>query len=119
MPTSPELVPGTVAWAELDPAVGREQGGRRPVLVVASRGYLDAVDQLALVVPITSVDRGWPNHVALGGLGRPSFAMTEQLRTVSRARVHGVLGVASTGELRQVRRWLGDFLDLPSASQPR
>lgn len=112
MPTSADLIPGVVVWAELDPVVGREQGGRRPVLVVASRGYLDVVDQLALVVPLTSVDRGWPNHVALTGLGRPSFAMTEQLRTVSRSRVHGVLGVATTGELAEARRWLGDFLGL-------
>ena len=113
MPTSPEITPGTMVWAELDPATGREQGGRRPVLVVASRGYLDVIDQLALAVPITSVDRGWPNHVELAGLGRPSFAMTEQLRAVLQARLHGVLGVAATEELQQVRRWLGDFLDLP------
>ena len=113
MPTSPELVPGAIAWAELD-AVGREQGGRRPVLVVAGRACLDVVDQMALVVPITSVDRGWPNHVALGGLGRPSFAMTEQLRPVSRSRMHGLVGVATTVELAQVRGWLGDFLDLPA-----
>lgn len=114
MPTSPEITPGVMVWAELDPAVGREQGGRRPVLVVASSGYLDVIDQLALAVPITSIDRGWPNHVALAGLGRPSFAMTEQLRAVSRARLHGVLGVAATEELHEVRRWLGDFFDLPS-----
>lgn len=82
------------------------------MIVVASRGYLDVVDQLALVVPVTSVDRGWPNHVALDGLGRPSFAMTEQVRTVSRGQLHGVLGVATADELREVRRWLADFLDL-------
>lgn len=112
MPTSVELVPGVVCWIELDPTRGREQGGRRPALVVASRGYLDVVDQLALVIPVTSVDRGWPNHVALSGLGRPSFAMTEQLRAVSRGRVHGVLGMATPEEMQEVLCWLGDFLDL-------
>ncbi|PRY61314.1 mRNA interferase MazF [Knoellia remsis] len=112
MPTSPELVPGAVHWAELDPSAGREQGGRRPVLVVASRGFLEVVDALALVVPVTSVDRGWPNHVALSGLGRASFAMTEQVRAVSRQRLHGRIGLASDAELTEVRRWLADFLGL-------
>ncbi|MFX0537188.1 type II toxin-antitoxin system PemK/MazF family toxin [Ornithinimicrobium sp. Y1847] len=104
-----------IAWAEFDPAVGREQGSRRPILVVASRGYLEVVDQLVLVLPITSIDRGWPNHVPLGGLPHPSFAMTEQVRTVSRSWIHGRLRVATSDELATVRRWLGDSLDLPSA----
>lgn len=114
MPTSADLLPGSIVWAELDPVAGREQGGRRPVLVVASRGYLDTVDTLVIVVPISRSDRGWPNHVPLSTLPEPSFAMTEQLRTVSRSRLHGTLAVASDEELREVRRWLAAFLDLPS-----
>lgn len=110
MPTSPDLAPGDVVWAELDPTVGREQGGRRPVVVVASRGFLDVVDTLAIVVPVTSADRSWPNHVRLSQLGRPSFAMTEQVRAMSRNRLHGVLGRASPQELADIRRWLRDFL---------
>lgn len=61
------LSTGTVAWAALAPVRGREQGGHRPVVVVASQGYLDAVTTLLLVVPITTTDRGWPNHVPLDG----------------------------------------------------
>ena len=119
MPTSPELAPGAIHWAELNPRVGREQGGRRPALVVASRGFLEVVDALAIVVPVTSVDRGGPNHVALAGLGRPSFAMTEQVCAVGRSRLHGALGVASPQELAEVRRWLADFLDLPATARSR
>lgn len=109
MPISPDLSPGDIVWAELDPTAGSEQGGRRPVLVVASRGYLDVIDRLALVVPICSVDRGWPNHVLLSGLARSSFAMTEQLRAVSRRRLHGSVGFATPAELAAVRRWIQDF----------
>lgn len=61
---------GSVVWAVLDPASGREQARRRPVVVVAAEDYLDAVTTL-VVVPVTTVDRGWPNHVLLrGGTGR-------------------------------------------------
>lgn len=100
LPTSPELVPGAIHWAEHDPIAGREQGGRRPALIVASRGFLDVVDTLAIVVPVTSVDSSWPNHVALANYGRPSFAMIEQVRTVAGDRLHGALGTATSGEFR-------------------
>lgn len=109
MPASRELEPGAIVWADLDPTAGREQGGRRPVLVIASRAYLEVIDQLALVVPISSVDRGWPNHVALAGLRTPSFAMTEQLRAISRSRLHAHLAFASPAELAEVRQWIQDF----------
>ena len=109
---------GSVCWAELDPTRGREQGGRRPVLVVASHAYLDVVTSLALVVPVTSVDRGWPNHVPLrgaAGLDRPSWAMTEQIRTVSRDRLVAVAGVVDDETLADVDVFLADFLGLRPA----
>lgn len=109
------LAPGVVAWATLEPVRGREQGGHRPVLVIASTGYLDAVTTLVIVLPISTVDRGWPNHIALdgpSGLDRPSWIMSEQPRTLSRDRITGIAGHVSQGCLNAVRLWLGDFLGL-------
>lgn len=85
------------------------------MLVIASAGYLDAVTALVIVLPITTTDRGWPNHVRVdgpSGLDRPSWIMTEQPRTISRDRITGVAGTISTACLDHVRTWLGDFLDL-------
>lgn len=113
--TNADLAPGVVAWAALEPVRGREQGGHRPVLIVASAGYLDAVTTLVIVLPITTIDREWPNHVRVegpSGLDRPSWVMTEQPRTLSRDRLTGVAGEVSIGCLTAVRTWLGDFLDL-------
>ena len=113
--TRPDIAPGVVAWAALEPVRGREQGGHRPVLVVASAGYLDAVTTLVIVLPITTTGRGWPNHVRVegaSGLDRPSWVMTEQPRTLSRDRLTGVAGEVSIDCLGAVRTWLGDFLDL-------
>ncbi|UNK69912.1 type II toxin-antitoxin system PemK/MazF family toxin [Microbacterium sp. H1-D42] len=95
-----------------DPTVGREQAGRRPAVVVAGGGYLHVVDALAIIVPVTSVDRRWPNHVQIRGLGKPSWAMTEQLRAVSRDRLHGDLGRVNEATFLQIRNWLRDHLDL-------
>lgn len=113
--TRPDLAPGVVVWAALEPVRGGEQGGHRPVLIVASVGYLDAVTALVIVLPITTTDRGWPNHVHVegpSGLDRPSWVMTEQPRTLSRDRLTGVAGEVSSDCLGAVRTWLGDFLDL-------
>ena len=60
-------------WIELDPVRGREQSGRRPALVVASDLYLEQADTLMIIVPATTTDRGWPNHIPVRGpqLGLP------------------------------------------------
>jgi mRNA interferase MazF len=84
------------------------------VLVVASSGYLDAVTTLVIILPITTVDRGWPNHIRVegpSGLDRPSWIMSEQPRTLSRDRITGIAGRVSDACLADIRIWLGDFLD--------
>lgn len=114
MPDSPPLSPGAVVWVSPEIAVGREQAGRRPALVVAGSDYLATVDTLAIVVPVTTVDRGWPNHVPVVGTDLPqaSWAMTEQVRTVSRERIVARAGSADGPTLLAIRRWLRDFLEL-------
>ncbi len=82
------------------------------MVVVSTRRYLEVVDTLVIVVPVTRTDRGWPNHphlLGIDGLDR-SFAMTEQLRTLSRQRLGDVLGVVSGDCLAEIRMWLGEFV---------
>ncbi len=103
-------------WAELDPVRGREQAGRRPALVIASDLYLEQADTLAIIVPVTTNNRGWPNHVLLKGpdlaLDQPSFAMTEQPRTVTRDRLFELAGTVDGATMKEVDQWLRDFLAL-------
>jgi len=112
------LVRGSVVWVDFSPTLSREQTGRRPALVVASTPYLETATTLAIVVPVTTIDRGWPNHIRLRGpslgLDQPSYAMTEQPRTLDRARIVGSAGVVDAATLREVDVWLRDFLDLPA-----
>lgn len=108
------LAPGELVWAKPDVTVRREQAGRRPVLVVADPDYLAAADTLAIVVPLTRTDRGWPNHIRIrsGSLPVDSWAMTEQVRAISRDRIVDRIGWCAPAELADVRRWLRDFLGL-------
>ena len=112
-----DLQRGMVVWAELDPVRGREQAGRRPALVIASDLYLEQADSLAIIVPATTTDRGWPNHVPLTGsklmLTQPTYAMTEQPRVVTRERLFDVAGIVDAATMHAVDGWLRDFLALP------
>ncbi len=85
------LAPWQVWWAALDPIEGHEQGGRRPVLIVSSRFHLDLTrSRLVTVVPLTTRQRpGWEHHVPITFAGRTSYAVTEQIRTLSTSRLAG------------------------------
>ncbi len=108
-PAPGDLTEGSVVWVDLARAREREQSGHRPVVVVSSVEYLETVTRLAIVLPVTTVDRGWPNHVPLTGphgLGRPGWAMTEQLRTIDRERITRTSGVVDPTTLAEVRHLL-------------
>ena len=105
--------PGVVAWAELGAGAGSEQSGRRPVVVVSSVDHVDIAARLVTVVACTSRDRGWPNHVRLTGpteLPMPTYAMTEQVRTIDRSRVVATAGQVDDECLAAIRRWVDDWL---------
>jgi mRNA interferase MazF len=114
--TASSLKRGAIVWVDFDPTEGREQRGTRPALIVSSTDYLASVRGLAIVVPITSVDRGWPHHVLVEGdrtgLSRPSFAMTEQPRTISTSRITRRSGTSGADTVRRVDQWLRDFLGI-------
>lgn len=66
MTKQPDYIPqrGDIAWMILDPRVGHEQSGRRPVLVI-SHGLLAENTGMAVIVPITSKEKGLPYELTL------------------------------------------------------
>ena len=103
-------------WLSLAPTRGRGQSGHRSGVVVSGQDHLDVVDTLVMIVPVTSTDRGWPNHIPItgpAGLDRPSWVMAEQLRTVSRERVTGTAGHVDGPCVHAIRDWLTIYLGLP------
>lgn len=108
------VLQGSVLWGWLDPTVGKEQAGRRPVVVVSSEDYNALATDLLIVVPVSSTQRGWPNHVPLTGEVGPvrGFAMTEQPRAISRERCGDLIGVVDARCLDEIMRFLADFMGL-------
>jgi mRNA interferase MazF len=114
---SEPLRPGDVWLADLNPVIGSEQAGRRPVMVVSSPLHLALPHAVAFVVPITSRDRGLRHQIAItspsSGLSKlPSFTRPEDARAVAYQRLDRRLGTVTPGELAAVRRILRAFLDV-------
>jgi mRNA interferase MazF len=55
---------GDIIWTDFDPRTGREQGGRRPALVVSPAAFYRA-SRFAIVCPITSRIRPFGTSVVL------------------------------------------------------
>src|SRR5689334_15065835 len=107
---------GEIWDVNLDPVVGREQGGRRPALILSSDLLHALPSRLAFAVPITSRDRGARWHVRIeppaGGLTVPSFVLCEQMRAISTRRLvrrRGVVGDTTLVEVAAIVRLLLDF----------
>ncbi len=87
---------GQVWQAKLDPIIGHEQGGTRPVIIVSTNPLNEGPSRLAIVVPLTRRYRGIPFHVEIippdGGLRHRSFALCEMVRSISTERVQFRIG---------------------------
>lgn len=102
---------GEIWEVDLNPTLGREQAGRRPVLIVSDNALNSSPRGLVVVIPITGTARGLPTHVPVtppeGGLTKPSVIMTEQIRSVSKDRLgrrYGVVTQATMGRVDQILR---------------
>jgi mRNA interferase MazF len=107
---------GDVWLAHLDPTVGHEQGGRRPVVVVSSSGLHSLPINMIVVVPLTGHDRGLLTQPRVAsedsGLSRMSFARPEDVRAIDAARLQRRLGEVGPAELAEIRKVLRYFLDV-------
>ena len=92
--------------ANLDPPVGHEQGGTRPCLIVSDDGMNHGPLGLAIVVPLTSVEKGFPSHVEVmppeGGLTLQSYIKCEDVRSISQKRLIKRVGIVSPSTMRKV-----------------
>jgi mRNA interferase MazF len=97
---------GEVWLADLDPTVGHEQAGRRPVVIISVDELNRSRADLVLAVALTTTDRAQRLHLPVdppeGGLRGRSFAMPEMTRAISHHRlVHrfGEVRLATLTEL--------------------
>lgn len=73
---------GDLIWTDFDPTLGREQGGRRPALVLSPAAFFRA-SRFVIVCPITSKVRRFRTSVALPpGLPVAGEVLTSHIRSI-------------------------------------
>lgn len=103
---------GDIYLANLDPFIGSEQGGTRPVVVLQNNAG-NYFSPTLIVAPITSrcdKRRDLPTHYyveSVRGLDGPAIVLLEQLKTIDKRRVHKYIGKMS---VRQVED-MGDIIE--------
>jgi mRNA interferase MazF len=99
------ILRGEVRWADLNPARGREQAGRRPVLIL-SHDVFNERSGTVIAMAITSRPQraGYPLTLQLtsGGLPKRSWVKMSQVRTLSVERIGRRIGRVTPDELAQV-----------------
>ena len=110
--------------ARLDPVVGSEQGGYRPVLIVQNdRGNRRAPTVIAVSLTASTRKPPLPTHVRLeageGGLRQSSIVLCEQVRTLEKTRLDRRLGRLSPERLDNVEEALRHSLDMRPCGLPR
>ena len=103
---------GDIYRADLDPVIGSEQGGVRPVVIIQNDiGNLHSPTVIVAAVTTRRKKPALPVHVCItaeeSGLARDSVVLTEQVRTLEKTRLTRYLGTLSEEAMRRIDRALG------------
>ncbi|HCF48832.1 MAG TPA: PemK family transcriptional regulator [Syntrophomonas sp.] len=108
---------GEIYYAQLNPVVGSEQGGIRPVLVVQNdigNQYSPTTIILAITSQINKAKL--PTHVELKGedfgLERDSVILAEQIRTIDKTRLKQRISVLNEDTMAKVNQALSVSIGL-------
>lgn len=99
------ILRGEIRWADLSPVRGREQAGRRPVLVLSHDVFNDRSGTVIAMALTSQPQRaGFPLTFELrsGRLSKRSWVKISQVRTLAAERIGARIGRASPEELDQI-----------------
>ncbi len=108
---------GDVAWCDLNPVVGTEQAGIRPVIILQI-DRANAVSPHTIIAPFTTKIRRalLPSHVFVpagnGGLTQDSVVLGEQIRVIDKRRIIKTLGHLDESYLDELAQALRMILGL-------
>lgn len=108
-----------IYFCNLNPTLGSEQQGTRPVLVVSNNSVNHNLP-VSTVLPLSSVkenDKIYPTEILLPieetNLPKLSVAMVQQIRTVSHGRFVNRVGILSAEETRlEITEAIRDYFEM-------
>jgi mRNA interferase MazF len=109
-----KILRGDIIWADLNPTQGKEQTGKRPVLVL-SHDVFNEKSGTVIAVALTSQSQkaGFPLTFELKGkqYPKPSWVKISQIRTLSILRLGKKIGQVSPKELDEVLEGLNEIIN--------
>ena len=115
---------GDIYYAELNPVVGSEQGGTRPVLII-SNNMGNRHSPTVMIAAITSrvqTKAKLPTHTDVTdykGLDKDSIILLEQIRTIDKQRLKQHMGTMPTDIMARVDKALAISISLRGGSNER
>jgi mRNA interferase MazF len=107
------ILRGDIHWADLNPVIGSEQGGFRPVLIL-SQNIFNERSGTVIAAAITSQPQraGFPLTFQLSdpNLPKKSWVKISQIRTLSTQRIGKKFGTALPEELNQIIEGLNEII---------
>jgi len=107
IPKNWRYIRGDIYYANMEPHVGSEQGGERPVVVLQNDMGNKHSSTLIIATLTSKVDKklNLPTHVLLDqnpGLKVPSIVQLEQIFTIDKRRVQRFAGQTSSEEMDRI-----------------
>lgn len=102
-----KLKRGDIVLANLEPAVGSEQGNIRPVLIIQNN-ISNQYSPTTIIAPITSklYEKEFPTNVFVSkrdsGLDKDSTILLNQIRTIDKSRIRKIIGFFDNGIMKSV-----------------
>lgn len=109
-----EIKRGQIYLADLNPVMGSEQGGIRPVVVIQN-DIGNRFSPTVIVAAITArIKKNMPTHAKLRstGLLKDSIALLEQIRTIDKCRLIEYVGEVSKAEMNGITEALRKSIDV-------
>jgi mRNA interferase MazF len=107
------ILRGEIRWAGLNPSIGHEQAGMRPVLIL-SHDVFNERSGTVIAVAITSQPQkaGFPLALELktGNLPKRSWVKISQIRTLSTERMGEIIGRLSEDEISRIIDGLNEII---------
>ena len=107
------ILRGEIYWADLNPTIGHEQAGIRPVLIISNNIFNDRSGTVIALALTSRLQRaGFPLTLELSdpNLPKRSWVKISQIRTLSTRRIKEKLGEISPEELEQIIEGLNEII---------
>lgn len=107
------ILRGEIRWADLNPARGREQAGRRPVLILSQDIFNERSGTVIAVALTTQPQRaGFPLTFEVQNIGsaRRSWIKISQIRTLAVERIGKKIGKVAPEQLAQIIEGLNEII---------